>query len=83
MEANISEKRTVSIFRAEDPDSMLLQKLVSTNQSTQQRNSQDHHQNCYHCENLKSHKRIVQIHRQASRKKQEFIIWYDKKALCS
>jgi hypothetical protein len=52
---DVSEKRAVSIFRAEDGDSTLASKLTSTNQSTRRLNPEQHHLTRHSRENLKPH----------------------------
>jgi hypothetical protein len=51
IEANVSEKRTISIFRAEVRFS---ETLASTSQSTRRPNPEEHHQYRHRRENLKS-----------------------------
>jgi hypothetical protein len=51
VEANVSEKRAVSIFRAE----MKTETLAYTSQFTRRSKPKEHNQNCHRHENIKSH----------------------------
>jgi hypothetical protein len=64
VEANVSEKRALSIIRAERLFTLALQKekagfsetLASTSPATRRFKPKEHHQKCHLRENLKSHR---------------------------
>jgi hypothetical protein len=59
VDANVPEKRTVSLFISEDGDIMFFQELVSTYNSAWCHNPREKYQHLHQCEKLKSHKKDI------------------------